>query len=405
MDRQLAHSPLCPWLSKILGICLITALFSGCAGPTTPLGAIWDLKPSRSEREKIVQRQEERPDELPARALGSRAPASLFGFSTGFGTDRNPTVTFDPPRQVLHGPRTVKVIIDDPRGIRAGYDLKVRYHGHDITRSFLLQAHVSRVRHGQRLVVEVPSVRLSAISEHLIEVGYRNVDGRRAVERYHGPICRAFEHHALETTDDFNPDAQLLKAIEMVSKQTGFNPAFTAALIAQESAFNPKSVSFARALGLTQVTPLAETEVSDVFSNWPRYPGINELSAPMLKILVMSGKVNSKNEWRLNPERSIRGGLAFAQMLSDHWLDTEGYSKIGWIASGSGMDDAEVARTRLILASYNSGYTRVLSALHRYGSAWLTAPELKEARKYVNRIFSYCDAFQQTQEESHENET
>jgi soluble lytic murein transglycosylase-like protein len=57
------------------------------------------------------------------------------------------------------------------------------------------------------------------------------------------------------------------------------------------------------------------------------------------------------------------------------------------------FDEAE--RTKLLLASYNSGYARVLTALRTYGKNWITSPELHEARRYVNRISSYCDYFSQ----------
>jgi hypothetical protein len=296
----------------------------------------------------------------------------------------------------------VRVIIDDPSGIRDGYGLQVRYRGQDVTRSFLQQARVSRTESSQRLVVEVPAVRLSASDDHLIEIGYRNPAGQFAATRYPSPVCRAFDHTAIRTTDDFRPDSSLLKSIEVISRQMGFSSAFTAALIAQESAFDPKSVSLARALGLTQITPIAETEVSGAFEKWPRYPGGHELPAPILKLLVMAGQIHAGNEWRLDPERSIQGGLTLVQSLSARWLDSESFSKVQWT---TGDSDVEITRTRLVLASYHSGFLRVTRAIDRYGSAWLTSPELKAARKYVNRVFSYCDAFQLGRENEYENET
>jgi hypothetical protein len=387
----------------------ITAFAPGCAGPTTPLGAVWALQPQKKTVVQFESTDEPRADAVLPFSSFPASPSSVPQPSRGLaglrdallqmGLPSQPSIHFDPPHQILHGTRTLKVIIDDPRGFadaRSGkgageYDFKVRYHGHDVTRSFLLQARMTESRQGQRLVIEVPSVRLSARLEHLIEVGYRNRAGHTTIARYQPPVCRAFDSQKLRTTEEFRPGDAMLEAIQNVSLQTGFNPAFTAALIAQESAFNPRSVSLARALGLTQVTPIAETEITHQFTSWPRYPGLNQMPAPLLKLLVMSGKVNAENEWRLNPERSIRGGLAFAQILADRWLDSDSYSKISWDT------DVEAARTRLILASYNSGYARVTQAISRYGNAWLTAPELREARSYVNRIFSLCDSFERTE--------
>jgi hypothetical protein len=438
---------------------LSLALLSGCAGPATPLGADWSLTATvHNDSADLAQGEVAppappaiplgpltRPDQvardaailagtlvpnadgmIPAPALpssitdslsgGSKPPVGSNVASRGIASLRNaisgawgrseapPRISFDPPRQVLHGPRTIRVTIentgegpaDQSSELLKGF--KVRYHGHDVTRSFLMQAKVTRNVISKRIVLEIPSIRLAATTDHLIEMGYRAPSGRSSVAKLPPPICRAFEAHDIHRTDDFRPDDQMLKLIESISRQTGFSPAFTAALIAQESAFNPRSVSYARALGLTQVTPIAEEEISGVHKDWPRYPGLNEISAPMLKLLVMTGEVNSRNEWRLNPERSIRGGLTFAQMLADRWTDSEGLSKVRWAsgaANAGGATDPELARTQLVLASYNSGYSRVLNAIQRNGSAWLTSSELREARKYVNRIFSYCDSFSQ----------
>lgn len=389
-DRRARTQPIL--LSLFFG-----ATVSGCAGPTTPLGAIWSLQSRDGESSR-----------------GLADIASLAGMQDAVIALASPvpppTLRFNPPRQVLHGRRAIQVIIDDEGGVPRlpwlgnGHEFRVRYHGHDVTRGFLLQAKFTRASDGKRLVIEVPSLRLKANAEHLIEMGYRGPSGQRAVARYPAPVCRAFESRAIRSTDEFKSPVlspELLRTIESVSLETGFSPAFTAALIAQESSFNPRSVSFARAVGLTQVTPIAETEVAQVFARWPRYPGLNDLPAPIVKALVLAGHVNASNEWRLHPERSIRGGLAFARMLSERWLDSEGFSKVRWsdgaeaAPGGSAHDGLEVARTRLILASYNSGYSRVLGAIRSHGAAWLTAPELKEARQYVNRIFSYCDAFGQ----------
>jgi hypothetical protein len=359
----------------------------------TPLGAIWELHPDSSALPGLDGEVELTPAQLAATRKGaSRGLASILSFVRG----RDPEIRFDPPRQVLHGAHTLKVIVDDPKGATDNSGLRIRYHGHDVTRSFLMQAkfgHETLPGGGTRLIAEVPWVRLSPLSEHMIEVDYaRPGSERRYRSRLMPPVCRAFERTALKGLDSFKPEPQLVQSIEQISREMGFNPAFTAALIAQESGFNPQSVSLSRAMGLTQVTPLAEEEVSGVFSRWPRYEGSNTFPAPVLKYLVMSGEINGQNEWRLNPDRSIRGGLLYAQRLADRWVDSESFSKVSW--TGSTDADVEVARTRLVLASYNSGYARVVQAIGRHGSAWLTAPELREARRYVNRIFSYCEAFE-----------
>jgi soluble lytic murein transglycosylase-like protein len=163
-------------------------------------------------------------------------------------------------------------------------------------------------------------------------------------------------------------------------------------LIAQESSFNPRTVSWAKAMGLTQVTPIAEDEVSSQipdYDSWPKYKGgTGRLPASVIKMMVLSGRINDKNDWKLDRELSIRGGLAYLSFLQKLWSTP---------AMMARFDDIE--RTKLVLASYNSGRVRVLSAVHRYGKAWLRAPQLREARLYVNRIFSFCDSFSQEQKQ------
>ena len=130
----------------------------------------------------------------------------------------------------------------------------------------------------------------------------------------------------------------------------GSNPAFTAALIAQESAFDPKSGELsAGEMGLTQVTPVAEEEVEAAFSAAGRATrAATSIPPRSSSYLVMSGEINASNEWRLNPERSIRGGLLFAQKLADRWLDSDELlqDQLGrgrWAAWLIRATDAEVA--------------------------------------------------------------
>jgi hypothetical protein len=258
----------------------------------------------------------------------------------------------------------------------------------DVTRNFLSEAHVHVDQAQARLVVDYPRLRLGADSEHLIEVAYQNSVGGFARVRYEPPVCYAFKADKVEQVGDFSPSPRLLKTIEKVSSEDGINPAFATGLVAQESGFNPRALSWARALGLTQVTPSAEEEVLQTRKDWPHYPGLNDLPIGWVKALIMTGKVNAKNEWRLNQEQSIEGGLEYTKILAKRWSSPENAAKI----HGT-FHDPEKAYTQLILASYHSGYARVSGALARDGAGWLKDSDLTEARKYVNRISSFCHSF------------
>lgn len=351
----------------IFGGLLACLYFTGCAGPATPLGAPWATDTSQVRNGPLA-------------------------FIAGLFEKSSAKIRFEPEHQVVHGPSPLKIIVSDPAGVKSNFHLVVRYNAIDITPSFLRQADFERK--ADELVITVPTVRLSPASDHLIEVVYgRTGQGKDSLSAYAKlppARCHAFAEHqgSLQSVPGFNPPSGMVSAIDRISRQFNMNPTFTAALVAQESSFNPQTVSWAKAIGLTQITPVAEDEVFEQFTGWPRYPGINEMSAFWVKTLVSSGRMNASNEWRLDTERSLQGGLAYIKMLGERWSAPDKTARLKEL-----FDDPEAARLRLLLASYNSGYTRVLSALNRYGSNWLTAPELREARRYVNRIFSYCDSF------------
>lgn len=340
---------------------LATLLSMGCAGPSTPLGAPWATSSSDVRNGPLS------------------FIASLFD-------GRRSTISFLPARQNLHGAAPMTVVVRDPAGVRSNYKLVVRHNGLDITTSFMRQADVTVA--GDALFLRVPLVRLPADREHLIEVVYGSASGLNAYARYEPPLCNAFGSRELASVDGFSPSRRTLEEIRRQSRTHKLSPAFTAGLIAQESGFNPRTVSWAKAIGLTQVTALAEQEIATQNSDWPRYPGINELPALFVQALVLSGHANSGNEWRLDPTRSIDGGLTYLSRLASRWSEPENIERVKSLTN-----DVDAELTRLVLASYNSGFARVAQALSRHGANWLAAPELREARKYVNRIVSYCDSF------------
>lgn len=347
---------------------LLTSLVGGtqlgCAGPTTPLGAPWATEPEQLRSGPIA------------------FIASLF---QGGSTE----IRFEPGRQVLHGPSPMRIVIDDHVGVKSNYKLVVRHNGIDVTPSFLRQANINV--EPKRITIELPVVRLAPTRDHLIEVIYHSgALGRSAYARYEPPVCDLRAADSIRSTEGFKASQQLLTQIRDISKSHRINPAFTAGLIAQESSFNPNTVSWAKAIGLTQVTPVAEHEIVSRYEKWPRYPGINELPAVFVKALVASGHANESNEWRLNTGLSIRGGLTYADQLASRWATPENFSRIKQL-----FPDADAELTRLVLASYNSGFTRVSTALSRQGGTWLSAPELKEARNYVGRISSLCYHFKE----------
>jgi hypothetical protein len=376
MTEHHQDRPTAAWLGS-LGL-LIALGTCGCAGPTTPLGAVWAFTPAQAKGIDV--------ETLLRESLVSA---------------RGPHILTSPTRQVLHTTSPLKILIKDPEGDLANFSFIVRYNGLDVSRSFTQRSRFKQQWDRKTLVVDNPGVKLSAEDFHQIEFFYRNSEGQLARAKFEPPTCSAFDvKRSVRTTGEFHPTGKLLGMINRYTRDEKLSPAFFTALIAQESGFDPTVVSWAKAMGLTQVTSLAETEILKNFKDWPRYPGIDQMTSAKVKYLILRGSMSSQNEWRLDNEKSIRGGLAYVKILAERWNSPENIERIKVISA----EDPIVLQTQLILASYNSGYSRVKQAVDTLGKDWMKSPELGEARKYVNRIFSYCNHFSES-EALHETET
>ncbi len=121
--------------------------------------------------------------------------------------------------------------------------------------------------------------------------------------------------------------------LESVSRERDLDPYMVAALIRQESEFNPKAISRAKAYGLTQVLPATGREIS-------RKLGMKAFSTRML----------------LQPDTNLQLGAYYLRSMLDQfggkWAET--------------------------LAAYNAGKSRVLN--------WRTFSEFEEPAEFVESI-------------------
>lgn len=370
----------------LVRIFLLGLFCSACAGPTTPFGA----KTSLYLKAAIEKKGPAEPsaDDV---AHGVRAPAGIVQRTQNLllGSGAKPEIKFTPDRQVLHGRTEFTITVTDSLGVAANPDLTILYNGHDMTARFLSQAKTETAAGGTKLKLRFPNLRILPDRDNKIEVVYRHSKYDPYVfARYQPPVCDVFEEKQVMRTGTFKLSSDLLKTIHKMSTEHRINPAFLAGLIAQESAFNHRAVSWAKAIGLTQITGGAEQEVTKFYAHWPRYEGMDQISAPIVKAMILSGQINSKNEWRLNPQMSIRGGLTYLTLLSNYWRRPENFSKIS-----AQFKNPEEGFSQIILASYNSGFVRVGNALERSGGNWIREDALREARKYVYRVMSYCYHF------------
>lgn len=339
------------------------ALLTGCAGPMSPFGSF----PLNQHKASWLEK--------PVSVTRSRA-----------------RVRFSPEHQVLHGPANFSVVIEDPEGIPENYKLAINYNGMDVTQTFLSHAQVlsmDPLNHEIRLFTK--DFRLLPSRENLVQVAYyRDGVEKSATAQYQPPICSAFTANQMVfSVPEFDPPLSVLQLINQTAQKKNLNPFFVAALVAQESSFNPHALSSTKALGLTQVTSLGESEIMRRVEYWPRYPGIDLIPYPLLKLSILSGRIHSGNEWRLDPALSIEGGVEYLSYLSEYWKKADKRSQVE-----KKLGPSETALSEVMLASYNSGATRVGEALRSDGPKWLQNQELGEARNYVRRIVSYCDHFE-----------
>jgi len=345
-----------------LGLLLLSLFGIGCAGPATPFGALnW-----------------------PSFLVGEKALSKTPGYN----------IRFFPARQVLHGSTDLELIIDDADGVLESPKVQISYNGKDVTSSFLGKAEKTYTDSSKRrLKLSLKNFRLPLLREHDIHATYWPSKKTTPVHIvFEPPACSAFSWTGrLTKVSGFEVDETVISAIEHQSTIQHYNPFLIAGLIAQESSFDPKAVSRSRAIGLTQVTPIGEAEIINDKQEWPRYPGISDMGFWSLRSALAKGQINSTNEWRLDPELSIRGGVEYLKYLNDYWSKPEKVAHIEKHFKGS-----EIKRSEILLASYNSGAARVSQALENDGENFLKNSELGEARKYVRRITSYCDYFAQT---------
>jgi len=361
---------------------LISLLFlAACVGPTTPLGAV-DHTSSDSSTEEPADDGE-------------------YGSTTGSGSQAQGEtgIFFSPSYQQVNGPYSWRVLVIDPSGMANSDPSSVRvfYNGMDVSEAANLQFKTSygKTSDGKYevLVFTMPHLRLDAMKDHAITVHYRTLRGDTMRARYRFPTVENIE--AIERfgdTDPFTVESQVLGAIAEASIEYRINPVLLAALIAQESGFDPYALSRARALGLTQVTHLAERDIIKNFSYWPRYPSIQKLSRRRLRNMIPE-IINSSNEWRLDPVKSVWGGAYYLGYLKERLRDEDNLP----LVMKTGHDENR-AITEVSLAAYNSGINRVLDNIGMYGDEWLEHRETREAKRYIRKVLSYYGAFKRSDE-------
>lgn len=224
---------------------------------------------------------------------------------------------------------------------------------------------------------------IPGIRNDIIFLFYPNKDTTPLSYHFQAPSCELNYQGPLSFRQNFSKGYSYSRQINSSSGLHNINSNLLASLVAQESSFDPKAVSWAKAIGLTQITPLANIDIQKIKPHWKSYPNITKMSYPTLRYKIFKGQINHVNDWRLNSNRSLEGGAIFLQNLITYWNKKQNKQILE-------RTFKNIPLTDIVLASYNSGAFRVKRNLLKKKQNWLWANELKEAQKYVMNIKSYC---------------
>jgi len=290
-------------------------------------------------------------------------------------------ITFSPKYQVLHESRNFSIEI---KRTKNSNDERVYfyYNNTDITKQ--VEAISNLEKYSDKLVYKIDKLTLPPVESHNFSVIYKPTPEANPIGKtYPFPNCDIHDDPLLSSAK-IRARTSVKNALKKISEETKLNSALMAGLIEQESSFNPKAVSWAKAVGLTQITPLAEKQLLEN-KDYDSYPRWGRLPASVLKTYIETGKINKHNDWKLDPMQSIKGGFDYLDYISTYWKKPQNVE-----AFPDQIKNNNEELTSIILASYNSGPSRVKRNLLKRGMYWLEARELKEARKYVYKVKSYC---------------
>jgi soluble lytic murein transglycosylase-like protein len=342
------------WTMRLLSLCSLFLCIS-CAGPVSPFGSF-----------------------------------NLFSFKSNNGINKhgrmpanaNDAILMSPDYQLLNEKYQQKITYY--KNAKGKHEFWINYQGHLYPIDHFSKANISNDHLKTQLTLEnflLSSRKLHDI-EFLVTNQYGNIVAKKKLNR---PVCSFNEIEKDFEIKKYAPEDRLVQKLLNLAEKSGINPALLAALIAQESSFNPKAISWSMALGLTQITPLAAKEIEEKTSYWPMNPKVKRLSYPKLKLYIFSGLIDENDDWRLNAEYSIKGGIYYLQFLLEYWNLPENRNLLARFN--------KVNINEIILASYNSGAARVKKEVQKLQGNWLKSKNLSEARNYVQSIMSLCQTF------------
>lgn len=349
------------WISEKLILVAITIFLGSCAGPTSPFGAqALVFSEFRAEPQKLIKHAIEQ--EISQ-------------------------------RQVYHTPFDLVLNIKDDKNIPKDFRFEILHNGKRLHRWWRSEKILMNpLNPTQAKVVFENLSLLPGRKNEITFLYYRDKNSKPVAYKFLPPHCPLRTGRSIASLTPFQPKGVHIESLESIAKNNEINPSLLAALVAQESSFNPLAISWAKALGLTQVTPLANEDILRQRPEWKHDPQIKDLSFLELKAKILTKKLTKEQDWRLDETKSLEGGSIYLNLLSDYW------SRPSVKQTLDRSFNKDIPLTDILLASYNSGAYRVKRSILRKKEKWLESRELKEARKYVMNIKSYCHAFAMNQE-------
>ena len=383
-----------------IGWVALPLTLAGCAGPTSPFGGVnpWDLV---NHADTLIPSDES--TQVQASPIERNLSNAQWEYLKAQQQPDKPWVLMEPREINYINPVVLRIYIHDPQNHGQRPRIRLTYDDWDLTSKIKNKDHwqkistedwqftSSRIKFSPSRIGEL-KVSFHSHSSHQW-VSNQLVEPHCAFDVGDTPLeNQYYALKGLQQTGRFQVEPALLAKIENLAWDQKLNPNLLAALIAQESAFNPRAVSMAKAIGLTQITPMAEVQISNVHPEFPRFPGLNQFSFMRLMTLVKMQEIGPEQEWRLDPEQSIRGGITYLNMVRNYW-NKVGHNRIPAALQPSEKSLNQQEVLALTLASYNSGPSRIRRAYLQSPKNWLKDDNLQEARTYVHKISSYCANF------------
>lgn len=331
----------------------------GCAGPTSPFGSL-----------EIFSGDGRRMESLSA-------------------ADAKTEFSLSPAKQNLHMPYPLELSISNLPKSDSDRSIRLFYNQKEITHTWHKKSRLVRLGDsGESLRFDnlILDPQKSHQIEFLVEINSQAGKPPQFVKIKHPrPTCDIDDKQKIKAVNPFQVPPQTIAMIEKLSRSFHLNPAMMGGLIAQESSFEASAVSSAKAIGLTQITPIAHLEIQKFRPDWKADQRAFSHSQLNIQRLIENGQLTAKTDWRLHPIKSIEGGALYLKYLEQYWESADNKDLRKSMSANEFSD--------VLLASYNSGAARVKRALLTSRREWLKQEELKEAFKYVQRVSSYCYHF------------